>query len=480
MSGMLAILALPLAVCACGGEGTAPPSSAAVVVTTAAAPTAAAPTVSISFSPAEIPISGSSTLSWTSTSASACTGSGAWTGNQATTGSITITTPPAGKHTYMLSCTGPGGTASGAATLVVTGVAAPAPSSGSNASSLPFGLYVGNPNGNDAAAMRRFQADWDASVKQLQRSPQFFGTFTDYSKDWSEWKSNASWFAWSFNRSARVSGMKPVIGIKLSTNAYWNRQADAFREIIAGKHDQVYRDVVAAWRDQGFTELRFRISYEFNGNFMPDNFGNTPEMLDLWRQAFAHVADVMHAVPNVKVLVVWNPASINWAGNSVAAAYPGDRYVDVIASDLYSALYPNSLHDWSGGPAAANIAEWAKNPVNRMHFWDHPGATQWTRSGSGWGLVQALDFAMAHKKPFAIGETGVGGDNVKTGPADDPQFPAYLRTRLTDFVARGGTVDHVIIWDYNASDGKWRFTDVPAKAATAAAWTAFVSPVASR
>lgn len=344
------------------------------------------------------------------------------------------------------------------------------------AGGIPFGLYVGNPDGNDPAAMGRFQTDWDASVRQLQRSPIFFGTFTDYGKDWNEWAGNAGWFAWSFNRSGRTSGLKPVIGIKLSTNAYWNRQADAFREIIAGQHDQTYRDVVAAWRDNGYRELRFRISYEFNGNFMPDNFGNTPEMLDLWRRAFAHVADVMHAVPDVKVLVVWNPADINWAGNSVAAAYPGDRYVDIIASDLYSTLYPLSLHDWSGGPDAAGKAQWARNDANRVHFWDHPGATEWTTDGSGWGLVQALDFALAHGKPFALGETGVGGNDGDTGPADDPLFPGYLRTRLSAFIARGGTVDHAIIWDYDASDGKWRFTGVPTKTATAAAWTAFLSP----
>ena len=351
----------------------------------------------------------------------------------------------------------------------------PAPTANGRAGAIPFGLYVRNPNGNDTAAMAKFQSDWDASVRQLRRAPQFFGTFTDFGQDWNNWPSNAGWTAWSFNQSGRAAGLKPVIGIKLSTNAYWNRQADAFREIIDGKHDQVYRDVVAAWRDAGYSELRFRISYEFNGNFMPDNFGNDATTLDLWRKAFAHVADIMHAVPNVKVLTVWNPANINWTGNSVAAAYPGDQYVDVIASDVYSALYPLSLRDWSTGSDAASLQEWIKNPANRIHFWDHPGGTQWTLDGGGWGMVQALDFAASHHKPFAISETGVGGDDVKTGPADDPQFPAYLKTRLADFTAKGGTVDHVIIWDYDASDGAWRFTGVPAKAATAAAWTAFVN-----
>jgi len=459
---MLPIAALPLAVTACGGD------SAASVPLPAAVVAAVAPAVSMSFSPAAIKTTDFATLTWTSTNAATCTGSGAWTGSQATTGTIKVSPLAAGKSTYALSCTGTGGTTSSAATLLAT----------SRAAALPIGLYVGNPNGNEAAPMARFQSDWDASVGQLQRSPQFFGTFVDFGKDWNEWASNARWTAWSFNQSGRTAGMKPVIGIKLSTNAYWNRQSDAFREIIAGQHDQAYRDVVAAWRDQGFTELRFRISYEFDGGFMPDNFGNDAATLALWKQAFAHVADLMHAVPGVKVLIVWNPADINWTSHALPDAYPGDSYVDVIASDIYSALYPLSLHDWSGGPDAATPAVWMQSVTNRSHFWDHPGATPGSTDGSGWGLVQALALALAHHKPFALGETGVGGDDVKTGLSDDPQFPAYLSARLNDFVAQGGVVDHVIIWDYDAGDGKWRFTGVPAKAATAAAWTALAEPAA--
>jgi len=340
---------------------------------------------------------------------------------------------------------------------------------------LPYGLYVGNPNGNDAAAMGKFQAQWDASVQQLGRPPQFFGTFVDFGQDWGKWPSNAGWSAWSWTRSGRAKGLKPVIGIKLSTNAYWNRQNDAFREIIAGKHDDVYRDVVAKWRDAGFKELRFRISYEFNGGFMPDNFGKDKATLALWKGAFAHVADVMHAVPGVKVLVVWNPANINWTSHGIAESYPGDRYVDIIATDIYSSLYPQDLTDRTGSGRAASPADWSRTDANRVGFWDYPGGTRWNKVGGGWGLVQLLDLARQHGKPFAIGETGVGSKNPKTGPADDAVFPVYLKSRLDAFVKAGGVVDHVVIWDVNVGDGAWRFTGVPAKARTAAAWTAFVA-----
>lgn len=359
--------------------------------------------------------------------------------------------------------------------LFVAGGALARPSAASHGPrSIPFGVYVGNPNGNDAASMAVFQRQWDASVRPFARRPRFFESFVDYGQDWKDWPSNAGWMAWSWRQSKRSDGLLPVIGIKLSTNAYWNRQQDAFRELIAGQHDEVYRGVAIKWRDAGFRELRFRISYEFNGNFMPDNFGKDDATLVLWRRAFAHVADILHGVPGVKILVVWNPASINWAAHPVGDAYPGDQYVDVIASDLYSRVYPLSLRDWTTGHDAPDAAAWAASPANRIHFWNHPGATEWSADSSGWGLVQALAFALAHRKPFAISETGIGSVGPATGPADDPYFSAYLRARLDSFSRGGGTIDHVIIWDYNASDGAWRFTGVAAKAATAAAWRAFV------
>jgi len=95
------------------------------------------------------------------------------------------------------------------------------------------------------------------------------------------------------------------------------------------------------------------------------------------------------------------------------------------------------------------VAKWRDAGFN------YPSATQWSKTGAGWGLVQALNFALSRHKRFAIGETGVGGNNVRTGPADDPLFPAYLRARLEGFRAKGGVVDHTIVWDYNAGDGAW-------------------------
>jgi hypothetical protein len=96
-------------------------SSTSVVVANAPTPM---PTVSLSLAPASVAAGQASMLTWSTTNATACVASGAWAGNQATSGSLAVTQVVAGTYTYSLTCTGPGGSASGSATLGVTNVAA--------------------------------------------------------------------------------------------------------------------------------------------------------------------------------------------------------------------------------------------------------------------------------------------------------------------------------------------------------------------
>ncbi len=63
------------------------------------------------------------TLTWSSTNATACTASGGWTGALAASGSQSVTV--AQTSSYVLSCTGSGGSGSGS--VVVTAYSAPIP-----------------------------------------------------------------------------------------------------------------------------------------------------------------------------------------------------------------------------------------------------------------------------------------------------------------------------------------------------------------
>lgn len=68
--------------------------------------------------PEQIPVNGSSVLTWSSDDATSCTASGAWSGARNTAGSFS-TGPLTQSATYTLSCTGPSGNALASVTVEV-------------------------------------------------------------------------------------------------------------------------------------------------------------------------------------------------------------------------------------------------------------------------------------------------------------------------------------------------------------------------
>jgi hypothetical protein len=95
-------------------------SGSASVVVAAGPPV---PTVNLSLTPASVAAGQPSSLTWSTTNATSCTASGAWTGAQSSSGSIQVSQASAGTYFYSLACTGAGGTASGAVTLAIIGLA---------------------------------------------------------------------------------------------------------------------------------------------------------------------------------------------------------------------------------------------------------------------------------------------------------------------------------------------------------------------
>jgi hypothetical protein len=80
--------------------------------------TTPAPTVNLSAQPGTIAPGASSTLSWSTSNASSCVAENGWSGTRPTSGSELVT--PTATTTYVLVCTGPGGSTTGSVTVVVT------------------------------------------------------------------------------------------------------------------------------------------------------------------------------------------------------------------------------------------------------------------------------------------------------------------------------------------------------------------------
>lgn len=360
----------------------------------------------------------------------------------------------------------------------------------------PLGVYTGNPNGSDAAAMTDFKAGFDAHNAVLGARPKFFNIFTDFQRDPSTWVSNAGWSAWSSAQSGTAyvgpaSGIVPVVGIPLAWSGLgWSNVDYFYLYTIDGQYDAIYNGIVDAWADNGYKIVDFRIAYEFNGSFMMWAPGNSaaPSANADFIAAFRRVADVIHARARqrgIRAMIHWNPAAINYTSYDVETLYPGDAYVDVIAIDQYSPMWPIGLTDWSTGGTVemTDRDAWAAIPANRAHYWRYPNATHYaqtpTTGSKGWSMGQAIAFAKLHRKPLAVDETGVGSQNGALGPADDPEFPKVLAKMLREARSKGVVIRNVNIWDATLSDGDWDFRG-GSKPQAAAAWKSWFGDVPAR
>lgn len=90
-----------------------------------AAPPPGAPTVTLTSSAAGVTVGGSAVLTWSSTLADSCTASNGWTGAKATSGTETVTVSQTA--TYVLECTGAGGTTQSSVSITANPAPAPDP-----------------------------------------------------------------------------------------------------------------------------------------------------------------------------------------------------------------------------------------------------------------------------------------------------------------------------------------------------------------
>jgi hypothetical protein len=87
----------------------------------------AKPAVTLTVNPVAVSAGGTSKLTWSSTNASACSASNGWSGTESLSGSLT-TPPIQTTTTYVLTCTGRGGSATASVTVTVHGLKTTSPS----------------------------------------------------------------------------------------------------------------------------------------------------------------------------------------------------------------------------------------------------------------------------------------------------------------------------------------------------------------
>ena len=169
-------------------------------------------------------------------------------------------------------------------------------------------------------------------------------------------------------------GQQPMLG--LSTGLQHGGEITP-KQIALGQGDAYLVAVNHAIHAFG-KPIFFRPYAEMNGHWNPycaynENGSprNSSHTTSLFRAAFARTYLIAHGgaktnavlaalgqppargtlFANANVQVIWNPqgaGSPNLAGNSAAAYYPGDSYVDVVGNDLYDIRYSA---DWADAEA---------------------------------------------------------------------------------------------------------------------------------
>jgi beta-mannanase len=239
---------------------------------------------------------------------------------------------------------------------------------------------------------------------------------------------------------------EPMIGLNTGTSA-GERITPA--EIARGRGDGfllALNEAIAAWGKPVFVRPLAEMNGHWNAYsaFNADGSSRGPDhSTAMFRKAFARIYLIVHGNPDVNqrlsalglppvaqqprpapnAEVIWNPqgfGSPDLPGNSAAAYYPGDAYVDVVGDDLYDI----------GGKAA-------------------------------WSAADAL-YAAHPRKPFAIGEWGLWG-------VDDAAFVS----RMATFLRRHRRV--VVANYYSGKSGS--VFDLRSKPRSLAAYRSLISPL---
>lgn len=138
-----------------------------------------------------------------------------------------------------------------------------------------------------------------------------------------------------------------------------------------------------------------------------------PSQQALYVQFWQRIVAVMRGVQGAHFRFEWDVVPV--AGTHVAGLYPGDAYVDVVATDVFDVL-PT--------PPPAQMSRWT------------------LLSAAPGGVESLATFASLHHKPLAIAALGLVPASVPGGGGDDPSFV----TQALAWCAVHSVVS-VVIWD---------------------------------
>jgi hypothetical protein len=186
-----------------------------------------------------------------------------------------------------------------------------------------------------------------------------------------------------------------------------------------GAYNSYFTTLASSMVAAGEGNAYLRLGWEFDGNWYAWQ-AQTPTDEANYAAYFQQIVTAMRSVPGAAFNFVWNPDASAFVSTSysVAAAYPGNAYVNVIGLDLYD-------------------MSWA-TPATPQNSWTSEYLPE---------LTAAESFAQSENEPIALcewgaifGSNGLGDDpyyinsmiNWMSAPSNDVAYESYFNGDTTE------------------------------------------------
>ena len=212
-------------------------------------------------------------------------------------------------------------------------------------------------------------------------------------------------------------------------------------ECASGQYDVYWQNLANNLAYYGLHWAYLRLGWEMDGGWYPWGAPQGSGKETSYAGCFRRVVQVMRQTqPASQWKFVWNPTTAWWSADYLAAVWPGDAYVDIVALDLYDQSWVTGTY-----PYPTNCDATCRLAAQQIAWNDY-----------SWKLNTLRDFGAAHAKPMAIPEWGVAIRPDGHGGGDNP----YFVQKMSDFIqnAANNVVYHSY-FDVSAVDIDARLTD---------------------
>jgi hypothetical protein len=316
--------------------------------------------------------------------------------------------------------------------------------SSTGASSSAFGPGLGLYDGESKPSGIEAAAKWLGSSSTIKYAQDFIDDTS-----WSSIEDPYQLSNWKDSPFTMVWGVPMIPCGGPSTQCQTN--VSDYNQVASGGANEYFKTLAKNLVSAGFGTSYIRLGWEMNSSQMGWAICNQQGSgADSWINdfvpAFQNIVTSMRSVSGANFKFIWNPIDTGIStcpGVHLESLYPGDKYVDVVALDVYDGISTpaSDTARWSdllnGTGSGGYVAE-SPEAVNGQSF-----------NGDGYGLKWLAAFGKAHSKEISLPEWGLDSTSQDAGGGDD----AYFMTQMTEWIKANAT-GPAIFWNYGSSSGE--------------------------